>query len=145
MKSENFVLVVDDSEHDYEALRRACDKSSFDIGLKHCSGGLQALDYLYNEDQSLSPQEHILPSLILLDLSMPGMGGFAFLETIKDDKDFKHIPIIVLSVSENPDDVKQSYEHGASGYFIKPLDINDTVIMVNSIMGYWFSFCRLPS
>lgn len=145
MKPENFILVIEDSAHDYEVLRRAVEKTDHNVGIKHFEGGLQALDFLYQAPQDSTSGDHALPALIFLDLRMPEMDGFAFLETVKDDDTFKSIPIIILSVSENPEDITRSYEYGASGYFKKPLNKEDMDTMVESILQYWFSCSNLPA
>ncbi len=95
------ILVVEDSAEDFEVLEYACNKAKFDVPLFRCKDGHDALKFLYNEADSEYKAVYREPALILLDLNMPGMDGHTFLETVKDDNQLRHIPIIVLSTSGN--------------------------------------------
>jgi len=62
------------------------------------------------------------PGLILLDISMPGLDGFEVLERIKSSQRLKHIPVIMLTSTDHPREVKRCYDLGANAYIIKPVD-----------------------
>lgn len=138
------ILVVEDSMEDFEVLEYACNKADFDIPLLRCKDGQDALQFLYNEDQDNRKSTYSEPILILLDLNMPGMDGHTFLETVKDDSHFKHIPIIVLSTSSNYNDIFKSYQNGANSYMQKPGDMKKYVSMIEDIKEYWFANSELP-
>ena len=70
---------------------------------------------------SLSLPQDAAP-LILLDLNMPGMGGRRTLQTIKEDKQFQSIPVIVLATSNHESNIKACYSLGANTYIQKPVD-----------------------
>lgn len=141
------ILVVEDSPEDFEVLERAFKKSGFDIPLQRCKDGQDALDLLYKEGAYENLPKHAKPSLILLDLNMPGLDGHALLESLKDDdaNGLSKIPIVVLSTSSSDNDINQSYQRGANSYIQKPDDMKGYVEMVNDIKDYWFSRCSLPT
>ena len=85
----------------------------------------------------LNERRHHLPKLIVLDLRMPVMNGFEFLEKMKNDLTFRRIPIIVLSSSKNEKDIVQCYDYQIAGYFTKPFSMNDYNKIIESIASYW--------
>lgn len=139
------ILVVEDSPEDFEVLERAFKKSGFDVPLQRCKDGQEALDLLYKEGIYENLPKHINPSLILLDLNMPGVDGHALLESVKDDAGLKRIPIVVLSTSSSDSDINRSYESGANSYIQKPDDMKGYMAMVADIKEYWFARCALPT
>lgn len=138
------LLVVEDSVEDFEVLERAFRKAEFDIPLHRCKSGEEAISLLYREGEYEFYPKNSDPSMILLDLNMPGLGGQALLENVKDDDRLRHIPIIVLSTSSNNDDITLSYKNGANSYIQKPSDMHGYVDMVKNIKDYWFTKCSLP-
>lgn len=143
-KQPRAILVVEDSPEDFEVLERACKKAELDMPLVRCKSGQEALDLLYKTGEYEDIQNVPTPAMILLDLNMPGTNGYDLLEKIKNDKDLKSLPIVVLSTSSSVEDVLCSYRSGANSYISKPEDMKGYVAMAETIKNYWFSFCRLP-
>ena len=79
------------------------------------------------------------PFVILLDLNMPRMSGIEFLRIIKMDETLKTIPVIVLTTSKEKRDVLDSFELGAAGYMVKPVDYTKFVEVLSTVMLYWTS------
>jgi CheY-like chemotaxis protein len=98
------------------------------LKLKHTiaseTDGEAALRYL--------KKEALLPDIILLDLNMPKISGIEFLSLLKNDQRLHHIPIIILTTSDNKKDVTACYEIGVSGYILKPLKYEDYVKKIRS-------------
>lgn len=138
------VLVVEDSQEDFEVLEIACAKAGFNMPMRRCKNGEEALQYLYREGAFENHPKNEHPPFILLDLNMPGMDGHTLMETIKDDDDFKCIPVVVLSTSGSANDVFRSYQNGANSYIQKPDDMKGYVTMVEQIRTYWFECNMLP-
>ncbi len=132
------ILLVEDSEDDYEAILRASQK----VGLKYpiiwCRTGQQALAYL-EEGKSGA-----LPVLIFLDLNMPGLDGRKILQHIKQDAGLQHIPVIILTTSASERDVKACYQAGANSYIQKPLDYEGLTQTIRCIGDYWLETALLP-
>ena len=85
------------------------------------------------------------PDIILLDLNLPRMSGLELLAQIKQDADLKVIPVIVLSSSEAPSDVLDSYRLGANCYFKKPNEWDEFVSIAKAIKDFWLSMVSLPA
>ena len=77
------------------------------------------------------------PHLVLMDLNMPGMGGFEALRRIKSDPQLATIPVIILSSSRSAQDVDACYDNHANAYVVKPGDLDAAMAMVRSIDRFW--------
>ncbi len=77
------------------------------------------------------------PDIILLDLNMPKMSGIEFLSSLKSNDNLKHIPTIILTTSDNENDLKKCYKIGISGYILKPLKYEDYVKKIEVVLSYW--------
>ena len=97
--------------------------------MQEAKNGEEALKIL--EDKSN------FPDIILLDLNMPKMSGIEFLTIIKSSDEFKHIPTIILTTSDNQKDLFECYRIGISGYVLKPLKYDDYVKKIESVLNYW--------
>ena len=78
-----------------------------------------------------------LPDIIVSDLHMPILSGTEFLEILKADIKLRHLPVIILSSSDNLTELKKCYELGIAGYMIKPLKFEDYMDQLKSLMDYW--------
>ncbi|CUW37849.1 Response regulator rcp1 [Magnetospirillum sp. XM-1] len=136
------ILLVEDVMADAHLTSAAFKEARFLVDLRHATDGLDALDYLHHRGRwsQGSPR----PDLILLDLNMPRMDGREFLSAIKSDMEIASIPVVVLTTSEVERDVLASYQRGASGYIVKPVEIEDFLNAVRQIEDYWLTLVRLP-
>lgn len=78
------------------------------------------------------------PKLILLDLNLPGLSGLDVLKTIKEMPFLKYIPVILFSTSDNPKDVKASYEFGANAFVTKPDGYTNLLTCLKTMHEFWF-------
>jgi len=138
------VLVIEDSPEDFEVLARGFGKAGIMTPLYRCHDGQEALDFVYGVGKFAKDMSVVRPSLILLDLNMPGIDGFGVLKTIKNHKDLKSIPVIVLSTSSKPSDVQKCYELGANSYIAKPESLKSYTDMACGLRDYWLNLCKLP-
>jgi CheY-like chemotaxis protein len=127
MKKINCVLLVDDNPDDNELHRNTINKAMACNVVNVASNGEMALDYLKKSGDVAYSKSHPVPDVIYLDLNMPGMNGFEFLECYKklDQKMKAKAVIIMLSVSLNPDDEKkvESFNE-VTEYNYKPLTVD---------------------
>lgn len=136
------VLVVDDSD-DAVVLTREAFASGEGLRIAHVAGdGLEALKFLRREPPYESARR---PGLILLDLNMPRLDGLETLRTLKRDPALRHIPVIVLTVSDQPSDIRTAYAEGAAGYVRKPDDFEAFAAVARELQDYWTLVCRLPA
>ena len=84
------------------------------------------------------------PDLILLDLNLPKTDGREVLEEIKADPQIHQIPVVILTTSNDEEDVLRSYNLHANAYLVKPIDVMRFIKMIQSLESFWLSFVRLP-
>jgi len=84
------------------------------------------------------------PDLILLDLNLPRKDGREVLAAIKTDDDLRHIPVVVLTTSQDERDILSAYHLHANCYIVKPVDLDQFITIVQSIKHFWFQIVRLP-
>lgn len=111
------ILVVDDNLEATELAQMALLKIDPNISTEKVFGGQQALEFLKTASE--------LPTLILLDLNMPGMNGIETLRSIRADKRLKHIPVLIVTISNLQSDMKAAAEAGADGYVNKEFSLRE--------------------
>jgi two-component system response regulator len=131
------ILIVEDSEDDFEATKRAFSKTNLRNPIQHVLSGEEALEFLKEE---ANPK----PGIILLDLNMPGLDGRKTLEIIKQQKFLKKIPVVILTTSNDERDVKACYELGANTYIQKPVNFDSLIAAIKQLKEYWFEIALLP-
>jgi len=117
------ILLVEDNPEDIAVTRRVLKHNKLDIGLAIATSGRQALDALQNKAREN------LPQLILLDINLPDISGIDLLTLIKKDKNLNDIPVVILTGSNEDQDIQKSYDLGASSYLVKPIS-NDALMLV---------------
>jgi CheY-like chemotaxis protein len=144
-KVNNILLVVEDNEDDQLITKMAFKKDpNFQGEIYFVENGVEALDFINNRNKFEDQEKYPDPDLILVDINMPQMNGLQFLDNIKTDPKHKKIPCIMLTSSQNKDDITSSYEKGASGYIAKPISYTKFQDIVKIINEYW-KFNILPS
>ena len=142
--NQQVLLIVEDSDEDFTALNRMILKAQIPYSIHRCEDGESAIEFLYHQGEyqnfSLFPR----PSLIVLDLNLPGTDGREVLAQIKRDDDLQTIPTVVFSTSSNPKDIDACYRHGVSGYMVKPMDTERLSKLVQTFLRYWFEAVELP-
>jgi CheY-like chemotaxis protein len=137
------VLLVEDEPADVFRIQRAVSKANLAISLKVVSDGEQAVLYLSGEEPFQDRDRYPIPILILLDLKLPRLSGFEVLAWLRESE-LKHLPVAVLSSSEEQADIEQAYALGANSYLTKPIDFNTLLEMVRGIGFYWVNLNRPP-
>ena len=136
------ILLVEDNAGDVRLTQEALREAGACYELYVVRDGAQALAFLRQQGQY---QEALRPDLVLLDLNMPGKDGRQTLAEIKSDDTLKDIPVVVLTVSTAPEDVRRAYLNHANSYITKPTDMDDFIDAMRSLGDFWFSIARLPS
>lgn len=122
------ILLVDDDAIERLKFKKVCQEVNFDCVVFEAKDGENALTFL-NTNTTLD--------LIITDLNMPRMDGFAFLKSLKNNLKFKSIPVVVMSTSESIIDLERCYEYGISGFFPKPTRYSEYAPKVISLLQYW--------
>lgn len=131
------LLVAEDSDEDFAALQRLMKTMDVQNPIYRCADGDEVLDFLYREGEYQEDFNAPRPSVILLDLNLPGTDGREILEQIKQDGHFKTIPVVVFTTSSNPRDIEFCYQKGANGYLIKPMGLKELQKTVQAFVDYW--------
>jgi CheY-like chemotaxis protein len=131
------VLLVEDDPGDQKLIKTALMDQGCEINLMIASSGETAMDYLKMSTEDAV--KYSKPSLILLDLNMPGMGGKAFLKKIKADEDLCSIPVVVITTSDSETDVRECYVLQAAGYIQKTAVPEEFRGVLKKLTRYWFS------
>lgn len=134
------LLIVEDSDEDFYAMKRALAKI-LPCEVVRCRTGNEALDYLFRRDSYV---QAVLPSLVLLDLNLPGKDGRVVLEQVKQDATLRAVPVVVVSTSDNPADIARCYTTGCSGYLVKALAYERLATALQTLCAYWFTVVTLP-
>jgi len=136
------ILLVEDSPGDARLTLEAFKEGRVLNHFTVINDGADALAYLRRQGHH---SNSIQPDLILLDLNLPKKDGREVLAEIKSDESLKNIPIIVLTTSAAPEDVKNAYGNHANCYITKPVDLDQFLKVVQSIESFWLSLVKLPS
>ena len=123
------ILLLEDDQVDVLTIRRTLKEIHVDNPLVVCENGEQGLTWLRDAAEP--------PCLVLLDLNMPVMNGFEFLEHAKRDERLRRIPMVVLTTSEEMVDKLRGFDLGIAGYMAKSVDYRRFVEVMRSIDTYW--------
>jgi CheY-like chemotaxis protein len=137
------LLLVDDDESDRFLLKRAFEKLDVGYRIEPLQNGTEALALIKGEGIYADRKAHPFPSFILTDLKMPGGDGFAILSYLKEHPEILIVPVVMLSGSDDPDDVRQAYLLGASSFIVKPHGLEGLESIVQKLHYYW-SECEVP-
>ena len=110
-------------------------------------GGRVRIHHAHDADDALeflADAREPLPNLMLVDIKMPGLGGFGFLERVKSDTDLRVIPIVMLSSSDDERDIARSYGLGSNSFVTKPVGAPELFERVSQIPSYWFGVNTPP-
>ena len=140
------IMIVEDSDDDYEATERALKKDGRLLNpLLRFENGESALAYLLCGQPGADTLSPPIPSIILLDLNMPGGGGLLALSRIKANEGLAHIPVIVLTTSDDETDIAKCYSAGANTYIKKPVQMENFVNAIQQLRDYWLDLAILPA
>lgn len=142
--SKVVILMADDDEDD-----RLLTKDAFNVArlinpLYFVHDGEELMDYLHCRGKYENCENAPRPGLILLDLNMPKKDGREALKEIKEDKNLRRIPIIILTTSKDERDVVLSYGLGANSVVVKPVTFEGLVEVLKVMGSYWFEIVKLP-
>lgn len=138
------LLVVEDSNEDFEALQRFLQRSPLTVPVQRCINGDQALAFLSQTGNYSGRDSAPRPGLIVLDLNLPGIDGREVLRRIKQDEDLRKIPVVVFTTSNNPKDIEDCYQYGANSYIVKPINFAQLKRGIQTLLDYWFEVTTLP-
>lgn len=135
------ILLVEDNPGDVRLTREAFRSIERDVEFHVVTDGEAAVKYV---QRHLRSDAESRPDLILLDLNLPRIDGFAVLDMLDEELDAPAPPVLILSSSAATGDIKQSYEKGCNAYLTKPDDMGTYADLARSIEDFWFDRVRPP-
>jgi CheY-like chemotaxis protein len=137
--TDPLILLAEDDDNDIELLRRAFANADIRNPMEVVRDGDEAVAYLKGEGKFSDRVRYPIPALMLLDLNMPRRDGFQVLDWIRRQPELNAMRVIVLTVSRDIYDVTRAYRYGANSFFVKSMDSQTFVQLVEAIRGYWLS------
>lgn len=131
------ILLVDDNPDDVELTLHALNSINLTCDVDVVYDGAEALDYLIADSGKIESGQRTLPHLVLLDLNMPKIGGLEVLRRIRAEESTKTLPVVVLTTSQEENDIIDSYNLGANSYIVKPVDFKQFIAAVEQLGLYW--------
>lgn len=141
MRHELQILLIEDNPADAMLVREAFTESRYRHVIHLAEDGVAGLQFLRKQGRFANA---VTPDLILLDLNLPKKDGREVLMEVKNDPQFRMIPIIVLTTSDNEQDIHNAYGLHANCYLTKPLEIEAMFRMMHSLEEFWLKLVRLP-
>ena len=138
------ILIADDDTQDTMLVRLAVKRAALGLRLESVTDGAEAIDYLLGRSQYADRQAHPFPSMMLLDLKMPRLGGFDVLQYVRSQPGLRRLPIVIFSSSDDPKDIQRAYNEGANSYLCKPHSNEDLASLLKALEGYWCKFNHFP-
>lgn len=145
------ILLVEDNPDDRELMKLAFSQGEISHNLIVVSDGIEALNYLQRQadsqkilTESSNSTRVIMPSLIMLDLNLPRINGIEVLRRIRADARTKILPVVIISSSNEPQDLIDSYINGCNSYIRKPIHFTQLQTFVREISTYWLAVNQLP-
>lgn len=135
------ILLVEDNPGDVRLTQESFKESKVRNTLHVVRDGVEALAFLRGGGEYADAPR---PDLVLLDLNLPKKDGREVLAEIKEDPDLKRIPVVVLTISKNEEDILRSYNLHANCYITKPVDLEQFLRVVKSVDEFWFTVVKLP-
>jgi CheY-like chemotaxis protein len=123
------ILLVEDNLIELMKMKRTVSFLKLEHQITEAKNAEIALEILEDNNE--------LPDIILLDLNMPKISGVELLSILKSREEFRHIPTVILTTSNNQKDLEECYRIGVSGYILKPLKYEAYVKKIEQVLSYW--------
>jgi two-component system response regulator len=130
--NEAVILLVEDNSDDEALTIRALKRQNISNEIVVAHDGVEALDFLFGDGASSR-----LPQIVLLDLKLPKVDGLEVLRRIRSEERTQHLPVVILTSSDEENDLIRGYESGANSYVRKPVDFTEFMEAVGDLGLYW--------
>ncbi len=143
-KKERAILLVEDNPDDVELTLRALKQCNTRAEITVVRDGAEALDYLFATGTCSNRDTSIMPAVVILDLKLPKVDGLEVLQRMRADERTKLVPVVILTSSNEEQDMVNSYKSGANSYIRKPVDFTRFVEAARQLGLYWLVINEPP-
>lgn len=144
MTQKNVLLLVEDNPDDEELTLLAFEQSAIANEVVVAHDGVEALDYVFSTGMYADRNPSLMPALILLDLQLPRINGLEVLQRLRADNRTKLVPVVILTTSNEQQDLINSYSLGCNSYIRKPVDYDQFITAVQQLGMYWLLINEPP-
>ncbi len=131
------ILLIEDNPDDVELTLHAFQKNHMANDVVVAGDGAEGLDYLFGTGKYADRNADEPPAVILLDLQLPKIGGLEVLRRVREDERTKRIPVVILTSSDEEEDIVNGYDRGANSYLRKSVDFTEFMYSVKQLAMYW--------
>ena len=142
MNKEVYILLAEDDMGHAELIRKNVIRAGISNKIFHFKDGQELLDFLFH-DKDAPHQKSEISYLILLDIRMPKVDGVEVLKAIKNDRELKKIPVIMLTTTDDPREVETCHKYGCSNYITKPVNYERFVEVIKTL-GFYLMIVKVP-
>ena len=136
------ILLIEDNEDDQRLTLRALRRNNIMNEVVVACDGQEAVDYLFGTGSFSGRDLSVMPAVVVLDLNLPGLTGLEVLERIRSTEATRRIPVVVLTSSQDENQIEAAYARGANSYVQKPNDPSEFSEMVLQVAMYWLLLNR---
>lgn len=133
LRNQYHILLAEDNPNDVLFIERALQRGNLPLTLHHVQNGEEAVSYLQGGAPYVDRERYPRPNLVISNMKMPRINGLQLLAWIRQQPELSDVPVVVLSSSGDPEEVKHCERLGACSYFIKPVDLNHLVKTLSKI------------
>jgi CheY-like chemotaxis protein len=138
------ILLVEDNPDDEILALRALRKANVMNEVVVARDGIEALDFFHGKGKFADRDLNKMPTITLLDIKLPKMNGLEVLKKIREHKSTRYVPVVMLTLSKEEEDIRMSYHNGANSYVCKPIDYDKFSKVAEEIGIYWMGINQEP-
>ncbi|MDV6030898.1 MAG: response regulator [Phycisphaera sp. RhM] len=144
MSNKRYVILVEDDANEELLTIRAFKQINLANPIVVLRDGVEALDYILARGRHKDRDPTDAPCVVLLDLKLPKIDGFEVLRQIRSQEVTRHLPVVMMTSSDEQEDIIRSYQHGANGYVRKPIVYEEFVRAISQLGMYWCMLNEVP-
>ncbi len=141
---QKILLLVEDNPDDEALTLRALRRHNLANDIVVVRDGQEALDYLFGEGEFAGRDTTLLPQVVLLDLKLPKVDGLEVLQRLRAEPRTRHVPVVILTSSNEESDLLRGYELGANSYVRKPVNFEEFIEAARQLGLYWLVLNEVP-
>lgn len=136
MRQRKEILLIEDSENDAELIVEALRMAGLDENVIVARDGAEGLDY-FKGTGKFQGHRGTQPAVVFLDLKLPKISGLELLKIIRDDPQWKSLPVVALTSSKENRDLEEAYRLGVNAFVVKPIDFQELMSCVQQLGHFW--------